>query len=252
MAYKDTMLMANRPTALLNKIERRLHLKLLDLPEAINKDVWFNEVICEDSIPTFSRYLPYRITTIIDQSCSKDDFFFIDKDVPEGSIILGVEDVDWQSYRNLNGYDRYNFISTYGADEIALTQVSADYVSLFNLGIFPEFLPPNKIRLETCNGNICNKFYNFPLQVLIQHTPNLMTISPTQMGIFEDLCTSDVADFLWGQLKYYDENDTTFLTVSLRIDKLIEWANKKENIMDELKNAYVSTANEYQPIMITI
>ena len=112
----------NQMTLLLNKIERRLGLLVLNLPESISKDTW-HTIIEEDTIPTFSRYFPYKITTIIDNTCEKDGFFFIDKDVPEGCKILGVKDIDWQAYRVDPRFDQlllrtYNDVSEHGVNYV--------------------------------------------------------------------------------------------------------------------------------------
>ena len=140
------MAFSNKMSVLLDKIERRLGTQGLNLPPELQKDVWV-KVIEQDTIPTFSRYFPNSITVVIDNTCHKDGFYFIDKDIPEGVTILGVKDVDWQSYRCDPRFDShginfstYDFISQdYSLDDIALSQVSADFISLFNLGIYPEF-----------------------------------------------------------------------------------------------------------------
>lgn len=253
--YKDTNVPANRMSKLLSKIERRLGVVMLNLPEQIGKDYW-PTIIEDDSMPVFSRFFPYAITVMIDHTCHKDNYFFIDKDVPSGSIILGAKDVDWQAYRNtstgLNKYHTYEQnVMIDNVDGIALTQAAADYRSLFDLGIYVDFLPPNKIMLVTASGAIVNRFEPFPLKVFIQHPMNLMTISPTMMGIFEDLCTSDVAAFLYQQLKYFDDTETTYMTLNLRLETLQEWMNRHDDIVRQLDEAHVSTANENQYIMIT-
>lgn len=254
--YKDTNVPANRMSKLLSKIERRLGMVMLNLPEQIGKDYW-PTIIEDDSMPVFSRFFPYAITVMIDHTCHKDNYFFIDKDVPSGSIILGAKDVDWQAYRNtstgLNKYHVYDQnIMIDNVDGIALTQAAADYRSLFDLGIYVDFLPPNKIMLVTASGAIVNRFESFPLKIFIQHPMNLMTISPTMMGIFEDLCTSDVAAFLYNQLKYFDDTETTYMTLNLRLEILQEWMNKHDDIVRQLDEAHVSTANENQYIMVTV
>ena len=58
-------------TKLLNKIERRLGLQVITLPEKINKDSW-HIIIEEDTIPEFSRYFPNKIVSIIDNKCHKN------------------------------------------------------------------------------------------------------------------------------------------------------------------------------------
>ena len=65
----------NQMTKLLNKIERRLGLQVITLPEKINKDSW-HIIIEEDTIPEFSRYFPNKIVSIIDNKCHKDDYYF--------------------------------------------------------------------------------------------------------------------------------------------------------------------------------
>lgn len=249
----------NQMTLLLNKIERRLGLLTLNLPDEINKDTW-HIIIEEDTIPTFSRYYPHKITVIIDNSCQKDGFYFIDKDLPPGSKIIGVKDIDWQSYRCDPRFDRYginfstyDFIARdYAVDDVALSQTSADFMSLFNLGIYIEFEYPNKIRLVSVNGSPVSRYRPFPLQVYLEHPHNLMTISPTMMEIFEQLAQADVATFLYQQLKYYSEMDTVFMQLDLKLETLAEWMNKRDDIVKTLDEYHVSTANENQSMIITV
>lgn len=249
----------NRMTALLNKVERRLGLRTFTLPESINKDTW-HEVIEDDTIPTFSRYFPHKITIIVDNTCEKDGYYFIDRNLPEGTEILGVKDVDWTSYRVDPRFDHYginfatyDFISRdYCVDDVALSQVAADFTSLFNLGIYIEFLEPNKIRLVSVNGSPVSRYRPFPLEVFIQHPANLMTISPTMMESFERLAQADIATYLYQNLKYYDGADNAFINIDLKLDTLQEWYNRREDIVKELDEAHTSTANENQPCIITV
>ena len=249
----------NQMALLLNKIERRLGLSVLPLPDAIAKNTW-HTVIEEDTIPTFSRYFPYKITVIIDNSCEKDGFYFIDKDIPEGCKIIGVKDVDWQSYRCDPRYDqygigftRYDFMGyDYAPDSVGLAQVSADFTSLFNLGIYPEFLYPNKIKLVSVRGTPVSRYRPFPLQVFIEHPANLMTISPTMMETFEKLAQADIATMLYQQLKYYDNTETVFANLDLKLDDIRSWSEKREDIVRELDEAHVSTANEFGSLIMTV
>lgn len=259
MSVKQMNKSPNQMTLLLNKIERRLGVKALNLPESLSKDNWA-DIIVEDTIPTFSRYFPHKITTTIDNTCRKDGFFFIDRDVPEGCKILGVKDIDWQAYRCDPRFDRYginfatyDFISRdYGIDDVAFSQVSADFLSLFNLGIYIEFDPPNKIRLVSVNGSPVSRYRPFPLEVYIEHPSNLMTISPTMMETFEQLAQCDVAIFLYQQLKYYEDFDTAYAQLQLKLDTLQSWADRREDLVNKLDEAHTSTANENQSLIITV
>ena len=250
----------NQMTKLLNKIERRLGLQVINLPPKINKDTW-HTIIEEDTIPEFSRLFPNKIISIIDNRCMKDDYYFIDKDVPEGCTILGCGDIDWQSYRNCDprfdkygiNFSTYDFISQdYSLDDIALSQVSADYISLFNLGIYPEFLQPNKVRLVSVNNSPVSRYRPFPLIVYIEHNKDLSTISPTMMSSFEKLAICDVAVSLYNDLKYFDGLDTAFGNLDLKLDKIQEYANMRDDVVEKLDAEHTSTANENQPCIICV
>ena len=259
MSAHNIVRAGNEMTKLLNKIERRLGLSVYNLPDTLSKDTW-HTVIEEDTLPTFSRYFPYGITVVIDNTCEKDGFFFIDKDLPDGCKILGVKDVDWQAYRCDPRYDRYginfstfDFISRdYGIDDVAFQQPAADYLSLFNLGIYIEFEYPKKIKLVSVNGSPVSRYRPFPLRVFIEHPANLMTISPTMMETFEKLAQSDVATMLYQQLKFYDGAETVFANLDLKLDDLRNWAEKREDIIRELDEAHVSTANEFSSLIMTV
>jgi hypothetical protein len=258
-AAHSTIRSGNQMTLLVNKIERRLGLSVLTLPDKIAKNSW-HIIIEEETIPTFSRYFPYKITTIIDNTCEKDGFYFIDKDVPEGCKILGVKDVDWQSYRCDPRFDRYginfstyDFIARdYSVDDVALSQVSADFMSLFNLNIYIEFEYPNKIKLVSVNGSPVSRHRPFPLQIYIEHPANLMTISPTMMETFERLAMADVATAIYQQLKYYDNAETVYANLDLKLEDLRSWSEKREDIVKELDDAHVSTANEFSNMIMCI
>lgn len=248
----------NRMTLLLNKIERRLTLGLR-LPEELSKDSWV-QIIEEDTIPEFSRYFPHKIVTIIDNNCCKDGYYFVDKNLPEGSVIIGVKDIDWEAYRCDPRYDRYginfgtyDFISRdYAVDDVAFSQMSADFMSLFNLGIYIDFEYPNKIKLQSVNGSPVSRYRPFPLAVFVQHPSNLMTISPTMMKEFEDLATSDVANVLYENLKWYDGTDTVYQNLDLKLQGIENWKNKRDEIIQRLDEAHTTTANENQPIILTV
>ena len=88
--------------------------------------------------------------------------------------------------------------------------------------------------------------------VLIEHSPNLTTISATQMDTFENLAVADVAGFLYNKLKLFQDLQTVFATVNLRLDDLQTEYQKRDEIMNYIKESYVSASNRNQPLMFTI
>ena len=251
----------NRMTDLLNKIERRLGTQPLNLPDMLKKEKWADNVIIPDTLTTFSRFFPYKIRVMVDSTCKKDGYYFIDKNLPEDIEILGVKDIDWKSFARDSiriqqgvGYGIYDFLSNnYGLEDIMLLQTRADNMSLFNNGIYLDFIPPNMIKLETVNGgDVSRGLNNFPLDIFIKHQSNLMTIEPTKMETFERLAIADVATYLFQYLKHYDGLETVFANVDLKLSYLETEAGKRDDVVQYLNDSYVSPSNSAQPIMYTI
>lgn len=252
----------NRMNSLLNKLERRLGTKPLNLPEDLSKDKWATEVICNETLDTFSRYFPNSIHIVLDLSQRKrDGYYLLDEYVPDSVEILGVRDIDWSLFsrdslrlQEAQGYGVYDFMTNnYGLDDIALLQMRADHMSLFNNQIFIDFKPPNMVKLSTVTGaDVTRGMKSFPIEVLIKHAPNLMTIPSTMMEIFEELAEADVAKFLYENLKYYDGLETVYANIDMKITDLENKASKRDDIVQRLDESHVSAANTHQPLMFTI
>ena len=79
-----------------------------------------------------------------------------------------------------------------------------------------------------------------------------MTIPPTKMEVFEQLSMADIATFLFNELKYYNDLETIFANVNIRLDTIEEKANQRADIVNRLEENFVSAANTNQPIMYTV
>ena len=253
-------MLSNNMTKLLNKIERRLGTRQLNLPEHLSKDSWV-DIIVDDSLSTFSRYFPNIIQyeVVVNRDKGKDGYCIIDENLFSGDVeILGVRDICWEQFSNNYShnsnygiYDYYN--NYYGIEDIALIQARADIISLFDTGIYVDYKYPNKIRLTNSTGaNLMNTFPTFKVDLLIKHSANLNTISPTKMEVFENLCIADIASFLYEELKYYDGMDTVYSNIDLKLSDLENKATKREEIISKLEESYVSSSNDNQPIRFTV
>lgn len=254
---------SNKMTDLLDKLERRLGTKPLNLPEELQKDKWAEEVIAHETLDTFSRYFPNAVTIQLDKSTlSKDGYYLIDEYFEENVEIIGVRDLDWKSLsrstaRFNDGYGAgyYDFLtnSNYGLDDIALAQARADQMSLYSNSIYLDFIPPNKVKFMSITGSdVTRTMVSVPLTILIKHAPNLKTIPPTMMETFEKLAEADVARFLYENLKYYEGLETVHASIDLKISELETKASTRDDIVEKLDEAHVSAANKNQPIMFTI
>lgn len=254
------MPMANSMTLLLNKIERRLGTQQLNLPDYMSKNVWAKEIICNDTLDTFSRYLPNKMPYVLGPENKKNDYYLIDESICNNIQILGVGDIDWHAwsahypgllYGGVNSYD----MMTSGVDFETFTdiQMMADHVSAFSNGIYLEFVPPNKIKLNIIiSSSFLTNYQTIPINLFVKHADNLKTIPPTQMELFERLAISDVATFLYEQLKMYDNLETTYSNIDLKLSSLEEKSRDRQQIIEYLESNYVSAANRNQPILLTI
>lgn len=226
----------------------------------MSKNVWAKEVICNDTLDTFSRYLPNKMPYVLGPENKKNDYYLIDESICNNVQILGVGDIDWHAwsahypgllYGGVNSYD----MMTSGVDFETFTdiQMMADHVSAFSNGIYLEFVPPNKIKLNIIiSSSFLTNYQTIPINLFVKHADNLKTIPPTQMELFERLAISDVATFLYEQLKMYDNLETTYSNIDLKLSSLEEKSRDRQQIIEYLESNYVSAANRNQPILLTI
>lgn len=252
---------ANNMTKLLNKIERRLGTRPLNLPEHLQKDKWV-DVIKEETLVTYSRFYPYELKYHITKDTPmKDGWYLLDEDVLDGVTVLGIRDIAWDDFSNssvikqqTSGYGVYDaFSNSLGLVDVALYQAQADMISLYNTTIVPNFEPPNMLRLENSTGSDLGKSYtDFNIYLLVQHNDSLTTISPTQMETFEDLAVCDVANFLYQELKMFDGLETVYANIDLKLADLQDKAMRRDDVISYIKDSYVSASNKHQPYILTI
>lgn len=262
------MAISNKMTDLLNKIERRLGLVTLTphLPKELNKSSWA-DVIEKDTIVTFSRYFYHKIRFTVNKETTNQKVengvtvYYIKDEYLQGMKLLGVKDIDWTDFSSDNlslsqtgGYGYYypNYIGCPSCtfETIMGNQMMADMQSLYNQGIYVDFEYPNKLKLTGSGGANIN-LKKFVVDLLVQH-PNLNTISPTKMETFEALAQADVANFLYGNLKYVDGLELVYLNLDLKISELKDEADKRDNVIEDIKNSYVSSSNDNIPYILTV
>ena len=256
---------SNNMTNLINKIEGRLGLKPLHLPDDIKKETWPKEIIIPDSLTTWSRYFPHQMKYVVDPTIHprRDGYFILDElNVSGGAEILGVKDISWEdfaedslTYQQNMGLGVYDYVAnSFGVNDVGLMQMRADHMSLFNNGIYVDCEPPNKVRLKSATGaDLSRAVGKFRVLLLLKHRDDLTTISATQMETFEALCQADIALYLSRYLENYDGLETVFgPQVDLKLDKLRDEASRRDEVINTIKEGYVTAANKNQPYMFTV
>lgn len=251
----------NSMTNLINKISHILELDYLEqfFPKELKKETW-TKCITEISLLEFSKYVPNKIRYMVNASrISKDGWYFIDEnDIPGDIKILGVKDLDFDTIASdpFSGGYHYGYpdngYTTFGVTDIMDMQMMADHSSFFNRGIYVEFEPPNRIRLRTSTANFIKwQTPQFPVTLYLSHADNLLTISPTKMDLFERLAACDVAKYLYASLKYFDHLETSYGNVELKLETLEQWKDMRQDIINELKEGFVSAGGSY-PLCISV
>ena len=72
------------------------------------------------------------------------------------------------------------------------------------------------------------------------------------MSTFEQLAQADIANYLYMNLRYYDNLETIYVNIDLKLSELQEQANKRDNIIEDIKNSYVSASNSNIPYIWTV
>lgn len=261
------MAFINNMSSLLNSVERKLGLLLLDLPKKINKDTWANEVIIPETLQTFSRYYPYLVKYYIDENHPKKyGWYYLDEKYIDNYQILGIRDVNWRETANFCNHGIYDltrtdlfmtgFDSSIGVDEfegVSGIFTAADRASIYGTNTVVLYEAPNRFKLDSNFTNAVFKSYNvIVLDLLVVHNKDLTTIPPTMMEIFTDLATADVAGYLFHQLKYFSDFETVFGNVDLKLDYLERKSEERNELIEKIRDSYVSTSNANQPLIFAI
>ena len=188
-------------------------------------------------------------------------WYYIKDEILQGCKLLGVKDIDWMDTSARNSSLTNGSIGTYfypsgmpcpaaTFENILALQTAADFASLYNRGITIDFQYPNRFSLRGL-GNTNYDLDRFVVVLLVEHK-SINTISPTKMNIFEDLAKADIANFLYMNLRYYDGLETAYVNLDLKLSELQSEADKREGIIDVLKESAVTTANDECPIIWTV
>ncbi len=251
----------NRMEKLLNKIERRLGTKMLNLPPELSKDSWADDVIDQDTLDTFSRYFPNDILYELDTGTpKKNGWYLIDEEKINSAEIIGVGDIDFfvLSRTMTYGSVQYGFLDTiatsYGIDDVFRFQALSDLTSIFQNNLYLEFKAPNMVRItDSINIDNIRSLRTVPIHLFTKHPKNLMTISQTQFEIFEQLAICDVASYLYESLKMFDGLENVFANVDLKLESLQQKAERRDEIVQRLDDAHVTFANNpHQPMILTV
>ena len=257
------MAYTNRMGSLLNKIERNLGTRQINLPPELQKENWV-EVIIEDALTEYSRAFPYLIDYKVDLNNmeERNGWYVIDDSYFPGYFFLYVKDIDWSTLARDNyaalqstGYGYTDFFATQAdisMEDFCMLQMGADMRGLYNSGLFLEVQNDSMFKITNALNYPTKWIRNCTLKIAVRHSETLHTISAGMMTTFEQLCFSCVATWLYNELKFFDGQESGYGATDLQLQRIEYWMEKHDEISEKLTEASVSASNEACPILITI
>lgn len=207
-----------------------------------NPDEVFRDVLELKTIPTFSQFQPYYIPLKMDL----DKAVEIEKnlqytiyelpDVFADSEILFVKKLEEDLDSFAHGYlDTGALMGGISWGDMMMGQANANLASIAMPATTFEYIAPNKIKIFNDSFMYSRKVR---LEIAVQHSNNLSTISKTAEYSFTKLATLDIKMMLYNNLKHYNDLQTAYGNINLKID---DWSNaesERTELLREWEDTY--------------
>lgn len=201
-----------------------------------NPDEVFRDVLELKTIPTFSQFQPYYIPLKMDLDKSVE----IEKnlqytiyelpDVFDDSEILFVKKLEEDLDSFAHGYlDTAALMGGISWGDMMMGQANSNLASIAMPAVTFEYIAPNKIKIFNDSFMYSRKVR---LEIAVQHSNNLSTISKTAEYSFTKLATLDIKMMLYNNLKHYNDLQTAYGNINLKID---DWSNAESERVDLLR-----------------
>lgn len=228
-------------STLVTRMKIELGLYSLALPFD-NLDQAIMDVIQTITVRTFSTYCPYRETyrfdltdlTGVEKHANWETYLL--PDIFANHEITQIVDVKYDE-ADISG------IGYWGGGIPLLHGNMMNQSILSNAGLaltrqtVPKLLfkyePPRKVTLYNV---LCSSQLVFDIAMI--HDKNLTTITPTMEESFHDLAILDVKDMLYQTMKHYNEIQTAYGTIQMKLDDWQNAADQRKQLVDDWANLY--------------
>lgn len=227
---------------LMTRLKMDLGIYVVPLPFE-NSEKALNDVITTKTLPVFSQFVPRRW----EENLSINDLKQIDATVDVSTYelpkhlfftpiisIMRCEPINTM----FNGayYSGTPVLSgtTDLFEDMLLGSATYDVMSAIAPPFSYDFIRPNKLRIY----NMTCYLDKIRLIIGYQHADNLSTIPVDAEQSFYDLALLDMKIFLYNNLKYYDEINTAYGNIKLRIE---DWSNaesQREDLLQKWSEVY--------------
>lgn len=227
---------------LMTRLKMDLGIYVVPLPFE-NSEKALNDVITTKTLPVFSQFVPRRW----EEDLSINDLKQIDATVDVStyelpkhlfftSIISIMRCEPINTMFNGAYYSGTPILSgtTDLFEDMLLGSATYDVMSAIAPPFSYDFIRPNKLRIY----NMTCYLDKIRLIIGYQHADNLSTIPVDAEQSFYDLALLDMKIFLYNNLKYYDEINTAYGNIKLRIE---DWSNaesQREDLLQKWSEVY--------------
>lgn len=228
-------------STLVTRIKLELGLYSIALPFE-NTDEVIKDVIQTITLRTFSTYCPYKETYRFDltdlEKLEKHANWetYLLPDIFSEREIMQIIDVRYDE-ADISG------IGYWGGGIPILHGNMINQSILSNAGLsltrqtVPKLLfhyyPPRKVQLFNV---LCSSQLVF--EIGLMHDKNLNSITPTMEESFHNLAVLDVKDMLYQSMKHYNEIQTAYGTINMKLDDWQNAADQRKQLLDDWDNMY--------------
>jgi len=232
---------------LLTSIKMDLGIYGLSLPFENENKVLYDTIKLR-TIKTFSQFQPHimRIPLNLDElNCLSSNYQESVYEIPDvfgNRRIMYIRRVEPRNKMLGNGYVSPIFDDSMDVyNSVMMAQAGANLLSSVTPPFTFKFQGPNLLYLYNMSTMATEIFVEFALE----HAENLVTIPNTAWESFYELALLDIKRFLYGAMRHYNEIQTAYGTVSLKID---EWANaeqERKDLLEKWRDVYHLDADQF-------
>lgn len=209
-----------------------------------NADEFILKNIRLRTLRTFSTFFPNIIEMEIDlgrlrkiSENYQESVYELPKEIA-GREIMTIEKVDSNSRLLGGGYGEYLSptlnpgMGTY--EDLMMAQANANLLSTLTPPMTFKFVKPNILHLF----NMATVYNSVRITFGLLHSDNFATIPQTSWESFLELAIVDTKKLLYNMLKHYNQIESAYGTVDLKID---DWSNAesdRKEIIERFKDSY--------------
>lgn len=228
-------------STLVTRIKLELGIYSIALPIE-NPDQFITDIIQNITLRTFSTYCPYVETYRFDLT----DLKKLEKHANWETYLLPDIFVEREIMQVIDvRYDEADIsgIGYWGGGIPILHGNMINQAILSNAGLglsrqtVPKLLfhyyPPRKVQLYNV---LCSSQLVF--EIGLMHDKNLNSITTTMEESFHDLAELDVKDALYQMMKHYNEIQTAYGTIQMKLEDWQNAADQRKQLLDDWNNLY--------------